>query len=601
MNQESLTSLSQNLGYATVRFQKKAGIGHSSTNDKLDVNIKSGQKFYITISQTGSENKFPVQLFGWLNGVSSRITGFSQRTSNTREAITAASDFDQLSVYIGNDMYSGSAELTLLFETEESKLIDKTIPLKADIIALEELTKKIDTDINGLSFLFVDTGKNAYYNSSGNRTSNNNYSYGFADVSGASKLIVDTTELGQVCIINVCDQNKEFIRNIANFASPNKYTVQIETGEVYICVSANTTTEFEQITIKEANSIEESIVYKINSSEEEISLLNRKTKEILIPILRNGSLGNASNANSISTQHIIPIDHSKDKIIVEYLGDTSLADEYAWSYGVFRGATDGMTSSAAFADSSITKYNYNQNATIRTTSTKFELPLTNVANYDHIMFYLWRYDNGTVVPLRIDADQYSFKITYKEKNGIQNQRDVDLAETKHYLLFAKHAKNNTETQLILLHFSDIHGDTAALARIIKDTEGFEYDDAICTGDIVTNTANRIESWWDESVLTCIGNHDSASYTSTDGYNWVALNMADRDAYYITPFKSNWGGVVHTSGKSYYYKDYTDAKVRLIVMDAMLYSISETDTSLATEQTTWLNLYFQALYQIIYTF
>ena len=112
----------------------------------------------------------------------------------------------------------------------------------------------------------------------------------------------------------------------------------------------------------------------------------------------------------------------------------------------------------------------------------------------------------------------------------------------------------------------------------------EYDDAICTGDMVGDTATQISSWWNPSVLTCIGNHDTASYTAGTGYDWTALSMANRDAYYIAPFESNWG-ITHTSGTSYYYKDYDEAKVRLIVMDAMLYS--GTPGAEATAQTAWL--------------
>ena len=151
---------------------------------------------------------------------------------------------------------------------------------------------------------------------------------------------------------------------------------------------------------------------------------------------------------------------------------------------------------------------------------------------------------------------------------------------------ARHVKGNSITPLTLLHFSDIHADSAALARIMNVTENFvDYDDAICTGDLVANQTTTISSWWDESVMTCIGNHDTCTYNSTDGYNWTALSMADRDSYYIAPFESNWG-VTHTTGTSYYYKDYSDQKVRLIVMDSMLYMSVDTSTE-ANAQTEWL--------------
>jgi hypothetical protein len=153
---------------------------------------------------------------------------------------------------------------------------------------------------------------------------------------------------------------------------------------------------------------------------------------------------------------------------------------------------------------------------------------------------------------------------------------------------ARHIKGKTSIPLTLLHFSDLHGDKLALGRITEYANKMHnsIDDMICTGDIVSNTAEEITSWWNENVLTCIGNHDSAIYNTSTGYNWTALSMANRDSYYIAPFESKWG-IVHISGTSYYYKDYANQKVRFIVMDAMLYSSFESDTSLGTAQTAWL--------------
>lgn len=149
---------------------------------------------------------------------------------------------------------------------------------------------------------------------------------------------------------------------------------------------------------------------------------------------------------------------------------------------------------------------------------------------------------------------------------------------------ARHVKGLTRDPLTLLHFSDIHADAFAYQRIIHGFEDLNVtvDDAICTGDITEDVGGSIESWWNPNVLTCIGNHDCAT-RSGNTYNWTAVSMSQRDAYYIAPFESNWG-ITHTSGTSYYYKDYASAKVRLIVMDGMLYMSNNSD---ATAQTTWL--------------
>ena len=150
---------------------------------------------------------------------------------------------------------------------------------------------------------------------------------------------------------------------------------------------------------------------------------------------------------------------------------------------------------------------------------------------------------------------------------------------------ARHIRNSVGTPLTLLHFSDIHADTTAMGRIIRKAGeyGTLIDEMICTGDMCANDGGTISSWWNSNVLTCIGNHDSAKYTSGSGYDWTYYDMAQRDTWYIAPFESNWS-ITHTSGTSYYYKDYTTQKVRLIVMDAMLYTDNGED---ATTQTAWL--------------
>lgn len=158
--------------------------------------------------------------------------------------------------------------------------------------------------------------------------------------------------------------------------------------------------------------------------------------------------------------------------------------------------------------------------------------------------------------------------------------DTTNIESEHNVLYARHIIGSG-TPLTLLHFSDLHADIKAMERIVSEANNL-VDDMICTGDIVANTAEQISSWWDEDVMIAIGNHDTASY-SGGSYNWTALSMADRDAYYIAPFESNWG-ITHTPGTSYYYKDYATQKIRLIVMDGMLYTDNGAD---ATTQTSWL--------------
>ena len=156
-----------------------------------------------------------------------------------------------------------------------------------------------------------------------------------------------------------------------------------------------------------------------------------------------------------------------------------------------------------------------------------------------------------------------------------------------------------QNALTLLHFSDIHADTHTLARIMAEATALvpNINGMICTGDMVEKYAGdgyrdnvqnpdyvgvgSIADWWNPNVMTVIGNHDCAD----SSYNYTALSMANRDAYYIAPFESNWG-ITHTTGTSYYYKDYTTQNVRLIVLDIMLYGDNTTNAD-AVAQTNWL--------------
>lgn len=170
--------------------------------------------------------------------------------------------------------------------------------------------------------------------------------------------------------------------------------------------------------------------------------------------------------------------------------------------------------------------------------------------------------------------------------GISELRAFHNMEIMHLLKEARFIKSEKGQPLTLLHFSDIHGDKEALNRIISDAELFKglIDDMICTGDMTANSGGNIVEWWVPNVMTCIGNHDSATYSSDEGYKWTAVSMAEREAYYIAPFEENWG-IIHEAGRSYYYKDYPIQGVRLIVLDAMLYNSNGNEVE---AQTKWLD-------------
>lgn len=139
--------------------------------------------------------------------------------------------------------------------------------------------------------------------------------------------------------------------------------------------------------------------------------------------------------------------------------------------------------------------------------------------------------------------------------------------------------------ITILHSSDVHGDSNAIKRMgdIYRAHTDLFDGAICTGDLVANDSTESVSWWDSDVMICIGNHDSAVYNGGT-YNWTALSMAERAEKYIEPHEARWN-ITRESRKSYYYKDYAAARVRLAVIDIMLYA--EADATHGSTQNAWL--------------
>ena len=131
----------------------------------------------------------------------------------------------------------------------------------------------------------------------------------------------------------------------------------------------------------------------------------------------------------------------------------------------------------------------------------------------------------------------------------------------------------TSPVLSLLHFSDLHDDSKA-ARLIRqfyDKYSAYIDDMLSTGDIVYYTYNQGFAAYTTAGLTdalfALGNHEGYNGTNWDykGAQW------DYETYF-EPYIEGWN-VTQPEGAAenylmYYYKDYTSASVRLIVLDVM---------------------------------
>lgn len=136
--------------------------------------------------------------------------------------------------------------------------------------------------------------------------------------------------------------------------------------------------------------------------------------------------------------------------------------------------------------------------------------------------------------------------------------------------------------LTLLHFSDLHMDNSTMGYINTfRTKYAEFlDDAIQTGDV----SNGFESDWRTLVsvglgdcLGVIGNHEAL------GSSKNSATQQELHEKYIAPYISGWNvtqptGVDDSTSEhycaNYYYKDYTDATIRLIVLDTQKWSSAQ---------------------------
>lgn len=143
--------------------------------------------------------------------------------------------------------------------------------------------------------------------------------------------------------------------------------------------------------------------------------------------------------------------------------------------------------------------------------------------------------------------------------------------------------NNYIPPLVLLHFSDPHSCDEAYEYIANFTsKRTDINDIICTGDIVGSyyTEASVQKWnyyFDSPyALLTLGNHE---YYLDSSYS---ENMTMEQAYnlYLAPSIEEWG-VVYTQGRTYWYKDYLEQKVRLIALDNML------EASDMAVQVSWL--------------
>lgn len=177
----------------------------------------------------------------------------------------------------------------------------------------------------------------------------------------------------------------------------------------------------------------------------------------------------------------------------------------------------------------------------------------------------------------------------EEKTGILDFNPKVEVESK----LIPQTANKSNSLLTLLHFSDLHSSSVNLQRIVEFRNEYSgyIDDSIHTGDtvngIITDTNPFETVSGAENILNVIGNHEA--WLSTDIPDYTATEKQCYDKIFA-PSISNWGVTqpenAESDGKCYYYKDYVDANIRLIVLDSVHWHTRNGVMDDATVQKAW---------------
>ena len=463
---------------------------------------------------------------------------------------------------------------------------DEITDIKADLNDVKNLD-----DFNILAGIqwenkSVSTTNGAEFNSSTRILSD------FIDISNVSKIEVSVNN-GYRYIYHLYDENKNWLSYHGGWQTTSQTILPSAPYIKFVVSKPNDA----QISPSESVNFYAEGMFPFNDFVNNIST-TFESLSFNIPIMRDGTIGNIGNVNGITTEYVIPIPKRYDFVMVEWTGyDITENEDVGFGYCVYDGASDGMTSAAAFTSSAVTKHNYNSGLTKLTDTPPIKyISLDDLrAEGQHYGICVFRKENESFVPLRIATDQYSLKLTYGyyENNKIDTSilslnPDIQdrLLQANRPLNTSANAYLSVAKPVTLLHFSDIHGDVTELKRMVDLRASFSsmIDDAICTGDMVEQRYSNGMSWWasvsgSENILMAIGNHDALS--DPTGFDWTQLaTQAQQYSQYFSPYISNWGAT-YTANKTYYYKDYSAKKIRLVVLNCMLTGSDDTD------QQTWL--------------
>ena len=190
------------LGFRANSFSINSGSSHSSTSDRLDFPISSGDVFYVTVSTSVSMSVNAQVYLVDGNGTSTRFATF--KTNSGRQRFVAPYGVTKVGVFVAT--VSSNTDVFVLCETEDSVILGTERTL-----ALENIYRKTGNDDWAIGTI-----------ANGDVTSNTKRIVDKTYIPVGLGTVISTSTLQMV--VNLYDANKTWISPASSW-SKNDYTV----------------------------------------------------------------------------------------------------------------------------------------------------------------------------------------------------------------------------------------------------------------------------------------------------------------------------------------------------------------------------------------
>ena len=151
----------------------------------------------------------------------------------------------------------------------------------------------------------------------------------------------------------------------------------------------------------------------------------RNNSDILIPTLRNGSVGNPGNVNSVATLMTLPINVSR-RLSLEYLGELNDGDYIVWTvYFLKSSAKDKRSIEVVSTSDQIAVYEITGEVNSCILDLQSRLTWNALKNAEYFAFAISVHaSDDSYIPLRINNIGNILKVNYFNDVGIQNLQNA---------------------------------------------------------------------------------------------------------------------------------------------------------------------------------